>query len=77
MTRGIATIVQIEIALAVVSATLFALTLVHPPWIEVLTGVKPDAGTGSTEFLIAGAFLLMSVALGGLARRTYRRLAAR
>ncbi len=57
------------------SAILFALTLVFPQWIEALTGVEPDGGSGALEFVISGVFLVAAIAFGVLARRDYRRLA--
>jgi hypothetical protein len=64
--------VSIEVVLAVISAALCVLTLVFPEWIEELTGLEPDAGSGALEWLVAGVFLVAAV----LARRDYRRLAA-
>ena len=68
---------RIEVVLAVISAILCALTLVMPEWIEELTGLEPDAGSGALEWIIAGVFLVAAVVSGGVARRDYRRLAAR
>jgi hypothetical protein len=66
---------RIEAVFAGVSAALFALTLVFPTWIEALTGLEPDADSGALEFLLAGAFLLLAIGSGVLARRDHRRLA--
>ena len=66
---------RIEV-LAVISAVLCVLTLVLPEWIEELTGLEPDAGSGALEWIIAGAFLVAAVVSAVLARRDYRRLAA-
>jgi ABC-type thiamin/hydroxymethylpyrimidine transport system permease subunit len=68
--------VRIEVVLAVISAALCALTLVFPEWIEELTGLEPDAGSGALEWLVAGVFLVAAVVAAVLARRDYRRLAA-
>jgi hypothetical protein len=38
---------RIEVVLAVISAVLCVLTLVFPEWIEELTGLEPDAGSGA------------------------------
>jgi ABC-type thiamin/hydroxymethylpyrimidine transport system permease subunit len=67
---------RIEVVLAVISAVLCVLTLVFPEWIEELTGLEPDAGSGALEWIIAGAFLVAAVVSAVLARRDYRRLAA-
>jgi len=67
---------RIEVVLAVISAALCVLTLVFPEWIEELTGLEPDAGSGALEWIIAGVFLVAAVVSAGLARSDYRRLAA-
>ena len=67
---------RIEVALAVVSAMLCVLTLVFPQWIEELTGLEPDAGSGALEWAVTAVFLVAAVASAMLARRDYRRLAA-
>jgi ABC-type thiamin/hydroxymethylpyrimidine transport system permease subunit len=67
---------RIEVVLAVISAALCGLTLVFPVWIEELTGLEPDAGSGALEWIIAGVFLVAAVVSAVLARRDYRRLAA-
>jgi ABC-type thiamin/hydroxymethylpyrimidine transport system permease subunit len=67
---------RIEVVLAVISAVLCVLTLVFPEWIEELTGLEPDAGSGALEWIIAGAFLVAAVVSAVLARRDYRRLAS-
>jgi hypothetical protein len=66
---------RIEVLLALISALLCALTLVFPQWIEELTGLEPDAGSGALEWIIAGIFLVAAVVSAALARRDYRRLA--
>ena len=67
---------RIEVVLAVISAMLCVLTLVFPEWIEELTGLEPDAGSGALEWIIAGIFLAAATGSAILARRDYRRLAA-
>lgn len=66
---------RIEFGLAVASATLFAVTLVFPDWIEALTGLDPDAGSGAAELVVSAVLLLGSVWAATLARRDHRRLA--
>jgi ABC-type thiamin/hydroxymethylpyrimidine transport system permease subunit len=67
---------RIEVALAVISAAMCVLTLVFPAWVEELTGLEPDAGSGELEWIVAGVFLAAAVVAALLARRAYRRLAA-
>jgi hypothetical protein len=67
---------RIEVVLAVSSAALCILTLVTPEWIEALTGLEPDSGSGALEWVIAGIFLVAAVVSAVLARRDYRRLGA-
>ena len=67
---------RIEVALAVISAGLCALTLVFPEWIEELTGLEPDGGSGALEWMIAGLFLVAAAVPAVMARRDYRRLVA-
>ena len=66
---------RIEVVLAAISAALCVLTLVFPEWIEELTGLEPDAGSGALEWIIAGVFLVAAVVSTVLARRDYKRLA--
>ena len=67
---------RLEIVLAASSAMLCVLTFVTPEWIEKLTGLEPDSGSGALEWIIAGGFLVAAVVSAVLARRDYRRLAA-
>jgi hypothetical protein len=67
---------RIEVVLAAVSTMLGVLTLVSLQWIEELTGLEPDAGSGALEWAVTGVFLVAAVASAMLARRDYRRLAA-
>jgi hypothetical protein len=66
---------RIEFGLAVASAALFAVTLVFPDWIEALTGLDPDAGSGAAELVVSTILLLGSASAATLARRDHRRLA--
>ena len=64
-----------EAILAVLAAALGVLTVVVPAWIEVLTGLGPDAGSGTLEVLIAvGLFAVAGIA--ARAARGHRRHAA-
>jgi ABC-type thiamin/hydroxymethylpyrimidine transport system permease subunit len=66
---------HVEVVLAGISIALGVLTLVFPEWIEELTGLEPDAGSGALEWIVAGIFLVGAVVAAVLARRDYRRLA--
>ena len=66
---------RIEVVLTIISAALSILTVLFPDWIEELTGLEPDAGSGALEWAIAGIFLAAAVVSALLARRSYRRLA--
>jgi len=67
---------HVESVLAILAASLGALTLVWPDWIEALTGVDPDAHDGSAEWLIVTALFVVAAASALLARR-HHALAAR
>ena len=58
---------------ALFSATLLALTVVLPDWLEVLFGLAPDAGDGSVEWGMAITFAIATLVLFGSAGRTWRR----
>ena len=62
---------KIETVLAAVSGVLGVVTLFWHDWLEV-TGWDPDHHSGSTEWIIAVALLLVALVLGALARRDYR-----
>ena len=74
MERRLKTRLRVESILAVISAGLFVLTLINAEWIEALTGLEPDAGSGALEFLIAAAFLVAAVVTALMARRDYGQL---
>jgi hypothetical protein len=63
---------RVETVLSVLFAIGTAATLVWPTWLETLTGLEPDQGTGESEWwlvLLLGAAALVTAAL---ARRDYR-----
>jgi hypothetical protein len=66
----------IEGVLGIVSMALAILTVVNREWIEELTGLEPDAGSGALEWGIVIAFGLTAVVLGALAWRNSQRLRA-
>jgi hypothetical protein len=66
----------LEAALAVCAGALGILTMFWPAWIEALTGWDPDHHNGSLEWLIVATLLALSAAMGLLANRHRRLLAA-
>jgi hypothetical protein len=65
-----------QLVLAVIFFALTVLALVVPMWIEEVTGLSPDGGSGETELLLAVPFGLASIVLGVLTYRTRRKIAA-
>jgi hypothetical protein len=52
MTRRVRIRYRIECLLTLASAAALVMSLVSPHWIELTTGVQPDAGTGATEWTL-------------------------
>jgi hypothetical protein len=63
----------IEVALAVITASLAILTLMTREWIEPLFGVDPDAGSGALEWGIVIALAVATVAFSVMARAELKR----
>lgn len=61
-----------ELGLAAVFAVLALLTALWPTWIETLTHLDPDGGSGGTEWGIVLTFGALAVGAGALGLRTYR-----
>lgn len=59
--------------LAVVSAGLLVVTVVWPEWVELLTGLDPDAGSGALEWAVTAAFAVLAVVTGFASLRARRR----
>jgi len=59
-----------ELILAAAAAVLAVATAIHPDWIEELTGLDPDAGSGSAEWAVTLVLALAAVALAIGARFT-------
>jgi hypothetical protein len=68
---------RLEVVLCTLFAVLTVLTVVWPSWIEGLTGLEPDAGNGTVEWLIVLLFGLIAVGLGLRARHDYRHVRPR
>jgi hypothetical protein len=63
----------IELLLSLISALLTVLTIAWPDWIERIFEVDPDAGSGSSEWGITLAFIVATLMLAALTRRTWHR----
>jgi hypothetical protein len=74
MTKARAWIVT---ALSLVTLVLLVATAVEPDWIEEVFGVEPDAGSGSAEVLVTGAFAVLTVLLGVRAALSWRKVVMR
>ena len=68
---------RIELGLAAVFAVLTAGTLVWPTWIESLTGLEPDRGSGEAEWWIVVVLGLATIGLGLLGGLDYLRVTRR
>lgn len=63
---------RIEIAVALILGALTVTTIVQPTWIEMLTALEPDGGTGETEWLVVAVLALATVLVAALASRDWR-----
>jgi hypothetical protein len=63
----------LEFSLALVSGTALIVTLIWPRWIEMVFGIEPDAGDGSTEWGITIGLSVATMLLLMLARRDWNR----
>ncbi len=66
--------ITIEAACGLVSLALCLLTLLNREWIEALSGLEPDAGSGALEWGIVAGFAAAAIACGALAVRDRERL---
>ena len=62
-----------ETGMAIVTGILFVITLVQRDWIEVVFKVDPDNRSGSLEWVIVAAFLVVTITLLALASYEWRR----
>ena len=65
---------RIELGMAAVFAVLTVVTLVWPTWIESLTGLEPDRGSGEAEWWIVVVCGLATIGPGLLGGRDYLRV---
>ncbi|HEY7397367.1 MAG TPA: hypothetical protein VH538_03620 [Gaiellaceae bacterium] len=62
----------LAVVAASLSASLAVLTVVWSEWIEALTGLDPDHGNGSAEWLVVLALALVAVGATVVARGQWR-----
>ena len=63
---------RFEMVLASVFALLTIATLIWPNWIEVVSGIEPDRGSGEAERWVWAVFAGVAVLATVLSRRDYR-----
>ncbi len=68
---------RIEAVLAAACSILAVITLAWPTWIEEITGLDPDAGSGGTEWGFVAVLGAFAIAAALMARRDFRRAAQR
>jgi hypothetical protein len=68
--------VRLEMAVALAAGILGLVTIFWHDWIEMLTGWDPDQHHGSVEWILVAVLLAVAVAMGLVARRDWRLLAA-
>ena len=64
---------RLEAAAALLLAVSTIVTIIWPDWIERLTGLEPDHGSGSAEWGLVALFGALSVIAAGFSRRDYVR----
>ena len=73
MKRQVRLRLWLEIGLASTTGILFFITLVWRDWIERVSGLDPDGGNGTLEWLIVGGLLVATIMLFVLARLEWRK----
>lgn len=68
---------RVEMGLAAISAVLTVASLLWPTWIESLSGLEPDGGSGGAEWWLAAVFAAVTVGFLLLSRRDRRDAVAR
>ena len=61
-----------EAVLGTVAALLAITTVLWSTWLESLTGLEPDGGSGEAEWLLVAGLLVVAIAAGFMARRDLR-----
>lgn len=67
---------RLEMTVALCAGILGILTIFWHDWIEALTGWDPDHHNGTAEWVVVVGLLAVAVAMGLVARRHWRLLAA-
>jgi hypothetical protein len=68
--------VRVETFLAVMFGAFAVVTTLWPTWIESITGLDPDAGSGTAEWAIVAVFAVAAVSAAAIARHDFRKLNA-
>lgn len=76
MTHNLRTRFWFESALALVSLAALVLTLISKSWIETVTGLDPDGGSGAAEWAVVVALTAVTISTVVLARVELKRAAA-
>jgi hypothetical protein len=71
--RSIAIWYRVECLLTIVSGVALLLAIVAPQWLEAVSGLKPDGGSGAVEWGLASV-LAMSTTMWFLLARRHRRM---
>jgi hypothetical protein len=67
---------RIQLTLTVLFAVSTVLAVAVPMWIEEVSGLSPDGGSGEVELLLAIPFGVASLIFAAMTWRSRRRLAA-
>jgi hypothetical protein len=65
-----------ESGLALVSLAALVLTLISRSWIETLTGLDPDSGSGAAEWVVVAVLMAVTISAVAMARVELQRAAA-
>jgi hypothetical protein len=76
MTHNLRTRFWFESALALVSLAALVLTLISKSWIETVTGLDPDGGSGAAEWAVVVVLTAVTISAVGMARIELKRAAA-